>query len=96
MIKRKKKNYLRLIYFTILIISVLYLLFSNKGVIKYLKLKHEISNIDKQILNSQNEINKLKAEIDSLKHSDVKLEKLAREKYNMKKKNEESFKIEKK
>ncbi|MGE5456746.1 MAG: FtsB family cell division protein [Methanococcaceae archaeon] len=37
---------------------------------------------------------KMKAEIDSLKFNDAKIEKVAREKYNMTRKGENAFRIE--
>ncbi len=100
MAKRKKiqkgRNLLKSIYLAFLIIAILFLLFNDQGVIKYFKLKAEIKELDEEIEKSRNEIKRLTLEIDSLKHSNKKIEKIAREKYHMKRPNEEEFLIEKK
>ncbi len=93
---KKERNLLKSIYLAFLIIAVLFLLFNDQGVIKYFKLKAEINELDEKIEQSKREIKQLTAEIDSLKHSDKKIEKIAREKYHMKRPNEEEFLIEKK
>jgi len=94
--KKEKSRILKLIYFVVLTISLGYLLFNNNGTIKYLGLKSEVRMLDYKINKSTRRIKSLKGEIDSLKHSDKKVEEVAREKYNMKKKNEEEFIIKKK
>ncbi len=92
---RKDRKLLKSIYLALLIIAILFLLFNNQGIIKYFKLKAEINELDEEIVKSQKEIKRLTMEIDSLKHSDKKIEKIAREKYHMKRPNEEELLIEK-
>ena len=94
--KKEKNRILKLIYFAVLVLSVGYLLFNNNGAIKYFGLKSEVKTLDNNISKSTKQIKLLKGEIDSLKHSDKKVEEVAREKYNMKKKNEEEFIIKNK
>ncbi len=72
------------------------LLFSENGLIKYWKLKGEISKYRLQIDSSKTRIKQLESEIDSLKTSLFKIEKVAREKYNIKKKGEKVIVIKEK
>ncbi len=92
----KERNFFKSIFLVLLVIAILFLLFNSQGIIKYFKLKSEINELDEKIEKTQSEIKRLTMEIDSLKTSDKKIEKIAREKYHMKRPNEEEFKIEKK
>ena len=49
----------------------------------YIELKSQLKNLDHEIKNSEEQLNALRAEIDSLKNSKVKIEKVARERYHM-------------
>jgi cell division protein FtsB len=53
-----------------------------------------LNQIDADIRKSEERIKAMEGEIDSLKSSKEKLERVAREKFNMMKKNEKEFKIE--
>lgn len=83
--KETIRNILLLIFF---LIVLLFLLFNEYGLIKYYKLKQEISSLKNQIDDKNKKIDDLQLEIDSLRNNDFKLEKVAREKYNMSKPNE--------
>ena len=70
------------IIFALIIITLLFI--NDNGVVKYFTLKKEITELDSNISRSKLQIEKLSAEIDSLKNSDVKIEQVARDKYRMK------------
>ena len=59
-------------------------------------MKKELNQLDNDIRKSEELIKAMEAEIDSLKTSKVKIERVAREKFDMMKKNEKVFKIEEK
>ena len=67
--------------------------FNKYGLLKYFELKQEIDLIETEIERSRNEINELEKNIESLENDESELEKVAREKFNMKKKNEKAFKF---
>lgn len=90
----KKDRLLTWLYLAILIFLVLFLLFNKYGLLKYFELKSEINVIEQEIKRSQNEIEEMNKNIKSLKSSDKELEKVAREKFLMKKKTEKAFKFE--
>lgn len=69
------------------------LIFNKNGLLKFLKLKSEKDEIVSQVQTQKNEIRKIKKEIDSLYHNDAKIEKVAREKFNMKSPNEKVVKV---
>ncbi len=70
--------------------------FNEYGILKYLQLKNDIGELNSKIEMAESEIKKLKKEIDSLKHSNIKIEKVAREKYHMLRENERALRIEEK
>ena len=90
----KKDRILTWIYLIILIFLVLFLFFNKYGLLKYFELKSEMNSIEHQIEKSKKEIKDLDSNINLMKNSDKELEKVAREKYMMKKKNEKAFKFE--
>jgi cell division protein FtsB len=90
----KKDRLLTWLYLAILIFLVLFLFFNKYGLLKYFELKSEINAIENEIERSKNEIEEMDKNIKSLKSSDKELEKVAREKFLMKKKNEKAFKFE--
>lgn len=90
----KKDRILTWIYLVILIFLVLFLFFNKYGLLKYFELRREMNSIEHKIETSKKEINDLDSNIELLKNSDKELEKVAREKFMMKKKNEKAFKFE--
>lgn len=77
---------------TIVVIGTLYLLFNNYGVVKYAKVKSDVEDLSSRINQLEEENRRLEAEIDSLKRNiPAKIEKIAREKYNMIRPNEKKI-----
>lgn len=93
--KKESKNKLAkaaAIIFSLLIFA--FILFNDYGIVNYLKLKYKLDSINSDIEKVENNISKIEAEIDSLKTSNFKLEKVARERYNMIRKGEKTLIIE--
>ncbi|PKL90281.1 MAG: hypothetical protein CVV23_00050 [Ignavibacteriae bacterium HGW-Ignavibacteriae-2] len=92
----KNINFKKIIYFFLFVSLIVFLVFNNSGVLKYLKLREEIKEINIQINNTETEIEQFNAEIDSVKTSLYKIEKIARVKYHMIGTKEQALKVEKK
>jgi cell division protein FtsB len=76
----------------VVVIGTLYLLFNSYGVVKYAKVKSELEDLNTRITQLEDENRKLEAEIDSLKRNvPAKIEKIAREKYDMIRPNEKKI-----
>ena len=73
-----------------------FLVFNENGLIKYLKIRKELSQMEIQIRSAEEKLSALEKEIDSLQTSKVKIEQVAREKFHMAKKNEKAFRVEEK
>jgi cell division protein FtsB len=74
--------------------ATMFILFNEFGLLKYLRLKKEVSDYKKemQIVNDENKA--LKNEVDSLERKvPAKIEKTAREKYGMIRKGEKAIEI---
>jgi len=71
-----------------------FLFFNENGILKFIKLKKEIGNLEDEINKAEERLKQLQTEIDSLQKSDFKIEQVAREKYNMLRRNEKVFKVE--
>ena len=92
--KDKKRNYIFLfLYFLIVIMLIGYLVFNDYGVLKYLDLKGEISELQYDIEKTEKRISSLEMEIDSLETNMNKIEEVGRERHNMLRKNERGFYI---
>ena len=79
-----KKQFPKIVYFIALSIIMAFLLFNNNGLVKYFRLNSDLDNLRMKIEQANAEIELLDLQIDSLKNSTVKIEKVAREKYRMK------------
>ena len=80
----KKNKFLFRILFLLLTVAILaFLFFNENGILKYMQLKNQLKDLDNEIKASEEHLNALRAEIDSLKNSNVKIEKVARERYHM-------------
>lgn len=90
----KSKLLFKISLLIIILGSLAFLFFHENGILKFLKLRSELSKIDTEIKISEEKLKSLQAEIDSLQNSKAKIERVAREKFNMMKKNEKTFKIE--
>ncbi len=88
------KLLIRIFLTVMLLAAFLFLLFNENGFLKFLKMKNELQLLNEDIRKAEEKIESLGAEIDSLKTSKAKIEKVAREKFDMMKKNEKAFKIE--
>ncbi|HAY33548.1 MAG TPA: hypothetical protein DCY06_05385 [Bacteroidetes bacterium] len=94
MVDKSKKIFL-VVYLATIILFIVYMTFSEFGFIKYLGLKSEIEQLERDIKFNEDQNNRLKAEIDSLKQKvKHKIEKTAREKYGMSLPNESIIKVE--
>ncbi len=92
--KGKLKFYLFTIIF---IIGLAYLFFNESGILKYLKLKGELNSLNEQVTTVQKDNKKMETEIDSLqKKIPAKVERIAREKYDMIRKGEKRIKVNEK
>ncbi|HVO73900.1 MAG TPA: septum formation initiator family protein [Ignavibacteriaceae bacterium] len=71
-----------------------FILFNEYGVLKYMKLKKEVNELNQKIEQTEKENRNLETGIDSLeKKVPAKIEETAREKYNMKRQGEKSVKV---
>ncbi len=90
---KKKRSYFYFIL-VLFLIGLLYLIFNERGLIKYKKLENEVTILSDEIIRLQNENNSLKSEIDSLKKEiPAKIEQIAREKYDMIKEGERTIEV---
>ncbi len=90
---KKVRNYFFLLLF---IAGLIFLFFNEQGVIKYLKLKSVVKDINTQMEKVEKENKRLKNEADSLKQKiPAKIERTAREKFNMIREGEKAIKVEK-
>ena len=96
MSKNKKKLVLYL-FIAIIILGLLYIMFNERGLIKYSGLKSQVDSMQIELDKIKLENDQLKNEIDSLqKKIPAKMEQIAREKYNMKREGETLIEVEKK
>ena len=66
------------------LLGLLFLFFNNQGVVKYLKLKNQVREIHSRIDSVDEQNKKLEGEADSLRRKiPAKVERVAREKYDM-------------
>lgn len=74
------------------VVGGVFLLFNEKGVIRYVDLKNQVDNLNEQIEMLEKENKKLEGEIDSLKKKIPSIiERTAREKYDMIRPGEKKF-----
>jgi cell division protein FtsB len=91
----KRKNFIsRLVILVIFTVALAFLFFNENGILKYAKMKNEIKQLNEKIVESEQRLQILDSEIDSLKNSMMKIEKVARERYNMMLPDESEIKIE--
>lgn len=90
-----KKNKKLLIISLIAFCAILYLLFSDYGIIKLISLKSEKNQLIEKIIIETNTIDSLKHTITELDTNKILIEKIAREKYGMVKPEETIIKVQK-
>ncbi len=93
---KKNKLVQRLIIFAFFIIALAFLVFNENGILKYVKLRNEINKLDDEIKKTELRLQSLREEIDSLNTKKEKIEKVARERYNMMLPNENALRVEEK
>ena len=82
------------IFFVLFLIGVVFIFFNESGIFKYLKLRSEVKSLNEQVERLQEQNKSLQAEIDSLQNKiPAKIEKVAREKYGMKRPGEKSIQV---
>lgn len=83
-----------IILFLIFTFAFFFMYFNTDGLNKYFSLKNNLKQLEQQIKDADNEISRLNLEIDSLRTSLIKIEKVAREEYMMLKPNEKVLEID--
>ncbi len=79
------------------LIGILFLFFNEYGVLKFIKLNKQVNELNEKIQTVEIENKRLQAEIDSLENKvPAKIEKVAREKYNMMRPGESKVVVEEK
>ncbi len=89
----KKSIALIIILLSFLVLAA-YLFFNENGFLREIKFNKEIRGIQSAIDSTNTRIANLKKEIDSLKTSKTKIERVARERYNFRAKDEKVLDIE--
>ena len=91
------KKHVYLILLLVFATGTVYLAFYNTGFAKYMHLRKEVDSLNIVIKNLEIENRALQGNYDSLSGKiPYKIEKIAREKYNMKKQNETVISVEEK
>ncbi|MGB9591367.1 MAG: FtsB family cell division protein [Candidatus Kryptoniota bacterium] len=91
--KMKMRNVLLMILGTLIVV---YFLFDERGLIQRIRLGAERASLEKRIEALQRENTELRIEINKLQTSDEEIERIAREKYFMRRNGEETYKVESK
>ena len=88
---RKLKVY---IFFGLFLVGVVFLFFNEAGILKYVTLQKKVNALNGQINELEEQNKSLEAEIDSLQRKvPAKIERVAREKYGMKRPGEKAIEI---
>ena len=82
------------IFLLLLLFIIAYAVLGKKGLIQRVELEIENRELQQKLKDEQEKTIKLQKEIEELKTSDKKLDKVAREKYGMTKDGEEIYKIQ--
>jgi len=94
---KNKKKFVLYAFIAIIVLGLLYIIFNERGLIKYSGLKSQVDSMQVELDKIKLENEQLKNEIDSLqKKIPAKMEQIAREKYNMKREGETLIEVEKK
>jgi cell division protein FtsB len=89
-IYRRKKFFL---YVLVLLLVLSYAVFGRKGILQRVELEMENSELKNKLKAEQEKTLMLQKEVEDLRTSDKKIEKVAREKYGMVKDGEEIYKV---
>lgn len=90
------KLVIRILIAVVFLSASSFIVFNENGLLRFLKIRKELKQMDSEIKKAEEKLFMLEREIDSLKTSKIKLERVAREKYHMLKKTEKVFRIEEK
>jgi len=94
MASTKKRKYLLFVCIIFFILGLFYIFFNENGILKYLRLKSQLNSLKEEVGKVDDNNKKLQGSIDSLRSKvPAKIEKVAREKYNMIRKGEKNIKI---
>ncbi|MBE2218535.1 MAG: septum formation initiator family protein [Ignavibacteria bacterium] len=80
-------------YLLVLLMILGYAVFGKKGIMQRVELEMENRELREKLKTEQDKSLMLQKEIEDLKTSDKKIEKVAREKYNLVKEGEEIYKV---
>jgi len=83
-----------ILYLIVLLFIVSYAVFGKKGILQRVELEMENKELQRKLKDEQDKTLMLQKEIEELKSSDKKVEKVAREKYGMLKEGEEIYKVQ--
>lgn len=93
LVKPKKKMSFVIIV-SIISITILFFIFNKFGLVKFFALKKEKNDLVEKLEEVNQKNTQLNSQIDSLKNNEGKIEKVARERYNMKRNGEKVIQIE--
>jgi cell division protein FtsB len=82
------------LYLIVLLVIVSYAVFGKKGILQRVELEMENKELQQKLKYEQEKSIMLQKEIEELKSSEKKIEKVAREKYGMTKEGEEIYKVQ--
>ena len=82
------------LYLIVLLAIISYAVFGKKGILQRVELEMENKELQQKLKDEQEKTIMLQKEIEELKSSDKKIEKVAREKYGMTKDGEEIYKVQ--
>lgn len=83
-----KIKFTKIILYVVSILIVSYLVFNDNGLIKFLKIRSELNTLNEEIKKTEDELTSLENSIKMIKSNRDTIEKVAREKFNMKSRNE--------
>jgi len=89
-----KYNKLITLFISVGLFMIIYIIFSDKGILTKMKFQKDKQSIDKQVTEKKQEQDSLRKVIDSLTNSNDMIEKIARERYFMSKEGEIIYKVE--
>lgn len=81
------------LYLLILLVILSYAVFGKKGILQRVELEMENRDLKEKLRTEQEKTIMLQKEVEELRTSDKKIEKVAREKYGMVKDGEEIYKV---
>lgn len=94
---QRNRKFIVVIIGLFFLIGILFLFFNEYGILKFIKLNNQVNELNEKIRIVELENRRLQGEIDSLESKvPAKIEKVAREKYNMMRQGESKVVVEEK